>query len=192
MKTLSLIRHSITEANARRLYYGTTDLPLNDEGIALCRSLAGSYALPEPLTLATSGMLRAEQTLSLLFGDREHLILPDMREHEMGEIEMRSYDEIRDWPAFREWMSDRTGTKPLPGGESTEQVRRRVSDRIDTLLDEGPENMLIVCHGGPIAHAMVHLYPHDIHTFYDWIPGACHGYTVRIRGDGRPGDYTRI
>ena len=93
MSALYLIRHSLTEGNERRLYYGATDLPLTEAGRALCRSLRGSYDLPDGVAFATSGMLRAEETLELLFGDVPHERFPDLREAEMGIFEMKSYDE---------------------------------------------------------------------------------------------------
>ena len=37
MNTLYMIRHSLTEGNERRLYYGATDLPLSENGRTLCR-----------------------------------------------------------------------------------------------------------------------------------------------------------
>ena len=37
---LTLIRHGITEGNARRLYYGAADIPLLPEGEEALRRLA--------------------------------------------------------------------------------------------------------------------------------------------------------
>ena len=36
--TLTLIRHGLTEGNLKRLYYGSTDLPLTEAGIAALHS----------------------------------------------------------------------------------------------------------------------------------------------------------
>ena len=41
MKTkICLIRHGITEGNQKRLYYGSSDIPLAEEGIEMLRSLS--------------------------------------------------------------------------------------------------------------------------------------------------------
>ena len=77
---LTLLRHGITEGNARRLYYGSADMPLLPEGIAdlEARRAAGGY--PEAEAFYTSGLLRTEQTFAILYGGRPHGVLPELRE----------------------------------------------------------------------------------------------------------------
>lgn len=181
MSALYLIRHSLTEGNERRLYYGATDLPLTEAGRALCRSLRGSYDLPDGVAFATSGMRRAEETLELLFGDVPHERFPDLREAEMGIFEMKSYDELKDTPAYQQWLSDASGHFEIPGGESNQQVLTRVMRAIRALAPKG--NRLIVCHGGVIACALNALFPEGKPSFWDWVPGACHGYAVEFEPD---------
>ena len=55
--TLTLIRHGLTEGNLKRLYYGSTDLPLTEAGIAALRT--NPPAAPEAQDYYTSGMRRA-------------------------------------------------------------------------------------------------------------------------------------
>lgn len=64
--TLTLIRHGLTEGNLKRLYYGSTDLPLTEAGIAALHS--DPPAAPEAQDYYTSGMRRTEQTFAILFG----------------------------------------------------------------------------------------------------------------------------
>lgn len=54
--TLTLIRHGLTEGNLKRLYYGSTDLPLTETGIAALHS--DPPAAPEAQDYYTSGMRR--------------------------------------------------------------------------------------------------------------------------------------
>lgn len=51
MKTykIHLIRHGQTEANAKGLYIGMTDLPLSPEGLAELLTLKREYTYPAPL-----------------------------------------------------------------------------------------------------------------------------------------------
>ena len=44
--TMTLIRHGLTEGNLKRLYYGSTDLPLTEAGIAALHS--DPPAAPKP------------------------------------------------------------------------------------------------------------------------------------------------
>ena len=178
MNTLYLIRHSLTEGNERRLYYGTTDLPLSENGRKLCRSLQGFLPLPAGTQFATSGMRRAEETLSLLFGDVAHEISPYLREMEMGPFEMRGYDDLKDDPDYQAWLSDALGTFVIPGGESNQAVRERAVGCVRRLASHTADAMLIVCHGGIIAAIMHEFFRDPERSFYDWIPHACHGYAI--------------
>ena len=54
--TLTLIRHGLTEGNLKRLYYGSTDLPLTEAGIAALHS--DPPAAPKAQAYYTSGMRR--------------------------------------------------------------------------------------------------------------------------------------
>ena len=61
-----LIRHGKTEANERRLYCGSTDLPLSRQGAA---ELAQLHYDIQNVRFLTSGMKRTNETLRILFGD---------------------------------------------------------------------------------------------------------------------------
>ena len=190
MNRLYLIRHSLTEGNERKLYYGATDLPLTEAGRALCQSLRGTYVLREPVDFATSGMLRAEETLRLIFGDIPHEIIRDLREAEMGEFEMHSYEELKDNPNYQAWLSDATGAFVIPGGESNAAVMRRVSECIARLIHR-EHDLFVVCHGGVIGCAMTSCFPNSGKSFYDWIPHACRGFAIDFQ-DGQPTSWVAI
>ena len=66
MKELYLIRHGKTEANEKHQYCGASDLPLSEAGAAELAAIR--YDIPA-YHILTSGMMRTEQTLQLLFGD---------------------------------------------------------------------------------------------------------------------------
>ena len=191
MNALYMIRHSLTEGNERRLYYGATDLPLSANGRALCHELQGALALPNGILFATSGMLRAEETLQLLLGDVPHAIYPDLREMEMGAFEMHSYDELKDNPDYQAWLSDTSGEFVIPGGESNQAVRKRAVGCVRKLAALEQDAMLAVCHGGIIAAVMYEFFRDPSRSFYDWIPHACHGYEI-IFQNGQPVEWKEI
>ena len=112
--TLTLIRHGLTEGNLKRLYYGSTDLPLTEAGIAALHS--DPPAAPEAQDYYTSGMRRTEQTFAILFGERPHEIVRDLREIDFGHFEMRSYEELKDDPEFRHWCDECSEDAVCPGG----------------------------------------------------------------------------
>ena len=144
MKTkICLIRHGITEGNQKRLYYGSSDIPLAEEGVEVLRKLAAQGIYPDDTNAAcyTSGMLRTEQTFSLIYGDREHEAFPPFREIDFGDFEMKSYRELKDDPDYQTWIADTTGTLPPPGGESALDFQARVLEGFAELLQRQEDRL---------------------------------------------------
>lgn len=190
MMKLYLIRHSLTEANERRLYCGSTDLPLSQEGIELCIRLrdSGGYPSPERLRVITSGMRRTDETLRLLFGDVAYEADSRLREMDFGKFEMHSYDELKSWPDYLDWITaDDPGSARCPGGECSDGF----SSRVISALGDISEDTLIVCHGGVIAAIMSKLFPGETKTIYEWQPPAAGGYMV-ITENGKGISYSPL
>ena len=108
MSALFLLRHSLTEANERRLYCGWTDLPLSPGGQALCRDARAARPLPDCGHYVTSGLRRTEETLFLLTDHTPTLTLPDLREMHFGRFEMHSYEELKDDADYRRFLEARS------------------------------------------------------------------------------------
>ena len=178
MKRLILIRHSLTTGNERRWYYGSADLPLSDAGRALCKDKRGQLPVSQSAQFATTGMLRTEQTLQLLFGDVPHAVFPSLREMALGRFECRTYDELKDDADYQRWLSDADGAFVIPGGESNAGFARRVEQGVQSLLRKYDGELVVVCHGGTIRRAMSALFPDSGRSFWDWKAGPCGGYLV--------------
>ena len=173
--TIYLIRHGKTEANEKHLYCGSLDLPLSPAGIEALRER--QYAIAE-VRFLTSGMLRAEQTLKILFGDVPHHIEPRFREVDFGNFEGKSYDQLKDDPAYQAWITGDNEANVPPNGESGNQMKARVLEAFSELT----EDTLLVTHGGVIAAIMAHLFPEEEKSRYQWQPENGCGYAIR---DGR-------
>ena len=191
MNALILLRHSLTEANERRLYCGWTDLPLSEGGRALAEEVAQERALPACGCYVTSGMRRAEETLFLLTGRASDMQLPDLREMSFGRFEMHSYEQLRDDEDYLRWIGDEAGDVACPGGESRAQFKTRVLRGGEALLRLDADSALVVCHGGVIVNLMQAWFPGTQRNFYEWQPGACRGYRVQIEG-GAPQKYEAL
>lgn len=188
---ITLIRHGKTEANERRLYCGKTDLPLSENGIAALTELrCCKYPNIDDVRVYTSGMLRAEMTLDILYGAISHDTVSGMREMDFGRFEMHSYDELKEDAEYIEWITDTSGEYVCPGGESSALFKKRVFAAFDSLVENG-SSALVVCHGGVIAEIMARLFPNEGKNFYEWQPGAGCGYTIRFDG-ASPVSYSAI
>ena len=176
---LILIRHGMTEANEKRLYCGSTDLPLSPSGRAALeeRKKTATYPSPEGMRILTSGMLRCEETLAVLYGDLPHTPDPAFREMDFGAFEMRSYEEMKDDPAYIAWISGDNEANVTPGGESGSGMTERVLCGLDRLLSEGRDTLLVT-HGGVIAAIMARLFPGEGKNRYEWQPKPGGGYEI--------------
>lgn len=185
---LTLLRHGTTEGNARRLYYGSADLSLLPEGIAdlEARRAAGGY--PEAEAFYTSGMLRTEQTFAILYGDRPRGVLPELREMDFGDFEMRTYQELKDDPAYQRWITGDIEKNVCPNGESAEQVNERALRAIDGLLARG-EDAVCVIHGGVIGGLMGLWFPGG--NRYTWTPMPGCGWQIEFEA-GKPTAYRKV
>jgi len=175
---LYLIRHGQTQANAKHIYCGSTDLPLLPTGIADLQQL--HYEIPEGCRFITSGMLRTEQTLFYLFGEQSHVQDERFREIDFGIFEMHSYEELKEREDYQAWLSGDNEKNVTPGGESGEQMSLRVMEGIREVLSEKKDTVLIT-HGGVIAAIMTELFPEEERSRFDWQPAPGHGY--RIEGN---------
>ena len=193
-----LIRHGITTGNVRRLYYGSTDVPLAEKGIAELKALTkeGIYPTSETAEYYTTGMLRTEQTLELIYGQQEHEIIENLRELNFGIFEMKSYQELEGNPDYESWVYAEDESVPPPQGESIMNFKNRVKEGFHELLvkhellmlklrNEEKEAMSIcTCHGGVISAILNGIWPDRYDYFYSWIPDPGHGYILTME-DGK-------
>ena len=191
---IHLIRHGITEGNQRRLYYGASDIPLADEGVAELKKLVKEAIYPQADEgdFYTTGLKRTEQTLALIYGDREHEVIPELKEMGFGDFEMKSYEDLKEVPEYVGWISDKSGSAASPGGESIAGFSMRIKEGLRILhgkhqLKErsvrhsgGDAVSVMVCHGGTIATIMDVCFPGQREHFFKWIPDPGHGYTLTL------------
>ena len=183
---LVLIRHGLTRANEEHLYCGSTDLPLSENGRRELETLRSSFSYPdvEGSSFYTSGQLRTEQTLELIYGPRDHSALPGIREMDFGRFEMHGYEQLKNEPDYLAWIGGDNEANLTPGGESGILMRERVLKTVRAIIDGG-EDAVVISHGGPIAAIMDDLFPEEGKNRYEWQPANGKGYLIRIRGGER-------
>lgn len=198
-----LIRHGITEGNLKRWYYGALDLPLHEKGVDQLVALAKKKIYP-PMNRGeffTTGLLRTEQTLFLLYGDKPHQVIEELKEMDFGIFEGHTYEEIKDHSEFQKWIEDENFA--FTEGESQKGFSSRVNAGFQKLLslhqlqelkhmhNKEDTDSLMICHGGVIAHIMSKLFPETGKNFFQWIPEPGEGYVVDII-EGSPADFGNI
>lgn len=194
MSTIYLFRHGITEGNKRRLYYGSSDIPLIEEGIEAIRERrnAGIYPDLTGFKVITTDLIRTEQTLFEMYGrEVEHLVDPRMREFSFGDFEMKSYEELKDREDYQSWITGDNWRNICPNGESGEIMLNRSLEAMNEYIGK---DCFIVCHGGVIAGLMLIWFRGDetAEHFYAWQPRPGEGYKIEFDEDLKPVKYEKI
>lgn len=205
---IHLIRHGITEGNRKNWIYGGIDIPLADEGKKELAELRDKKIYPdfEDTEYWTTGMVRTEQTFSIIFGDRPHKTIPSLREINFGIYEAHTFDELKGDPVYDRWLMDKSGTIVPEGGESRMQFSERIDAGFRELLwrrDPAFSHTAVVCHGGPIGLIFLRTFggtdpetekpldKSDPLNMYYFVPKPGRGYTF-IMEDGKFTGYEKI
>lgn len=115
-----LLRHGKTQANVEKRYIGTTDEPLLLSERQRLSEISQELCLPkQPPYLFASPMKRCLATGAALFPDGQPIVIPEFREMDFGDFEMKNYMELKDDARYQAWI-DSNGTLPFPHGESRE------------------------------------------------------------------------
>ena len=181
---LTLIRHGITHGNKYGLYYGATDLPLLEEGIAELRQRKLTHIYPTAPIYYTSPLQRTQQTLREVYGDVPFTVVEGFREMNFGDFEMRTVEDLKQDPAFLAW-SDSMSEACCPNGESFAGVQRRALAAMAPILAAG-EDAVCVIHGGVIACMMFHWFPGK--AFEEWMLHPGTGWYITVE-NGKPVSY---
>ena len=173
-----LIRHGMTEANEKQLYYGWTNIPLSKQGRQDLIALKETGIYKKADIYITSGLARADESLQILYGRKPDMIIEEFREMNFGAFEMKSHDELKDDPEYQHWIAG--GRSAIcPGGESRDTFVKRVMAGLEKLYDVKSESIALICHGGVIVTIMEHFFPGK-KQYYEWVPDNGRGYILDI------------
>ncbi|MFN8169868.1 MAG: histidine phosphatase family protein [Candidatus Nanopelagicales bacterium] len=147
-----LWRHGRTAWNAGSRFQGTTDVPLDDLGVAQAQRAARDLSTLAPYAIVSSDLERARATAQAL-GDIVGLPVatdPDLRETYAGTWQGLTRDEIiaADGEVFAQWAA---GQDVRPGGgESRTEVAARVSSAVRRHAATLPPGgtLVVATHGG--------------------------------------------
>lgn len=138
--TVWLVRHGATEWSESGRHTGGTDVPLIAEGEQAARDLAPALHEHAFGLVLTSPLERAQRT-AVLAGFPDAVVDADLVEWGYGEYEGVTTPEIRESvPGWTVW------THPCPGGESADDVARRL-DRVVARLRGVDGDSLVFGHG---------------------------------------------
>jgi broad specificity phosphatase PhoE len=136
-----LVRHGETEWSISGQHTGSTDIPLTAQGRLQAEAIGKLLAGRRFDHVFSSPMLRALETARLAgFGERIR-VHEGLLEYDYGELEGLTSEQI--WATHPGWQLFRDG---CPGGETPEQIAKRVDALIEELRELGG-NSLLFGHG---------------------------------------------
>ena len=128
---VALFRHGLTEANKSHAYLGWTDSPLCQEHREKLAAAPQYYC-----RIFASDLGRCMKTAAILFPDHSIESCPEWREMHFGEWEGRTYQELKDNPAYQKWLEN-PFSGVVPGGESFSAFTARVAEFNRSIASEG-------------------------------------------------------
>lgn len=152
---LILIRHGETEENAAGTVQGQIDGTLSKLGIAQATAAGKMFKNKNFDAIYTSDLGRAFETAKEIakYHDNTKLIKDKrLREINFGIAQGKHGRDPSLSPGWEAFNKDLWNGK-VEGGETNTEVRQRVMEFINELLDTEPKGtFLVVTHGGPIRH----------------------------------------
>ncbi len=150
MARIFLIRHGQTQWNREERFRGRADLALTELGLKQAQAAAGRLVGAGVSQVYSSPLRRALETAHII-GQR--LGVPVQPLEELVDIDFGSWQGLspqeakeRDSELYHLWSVSPHQVK-FPGGESLEDVRQRVSQALEKVLAEHPqETVILVSH----------------------------------------------
>lgn len=190
------IRHLPTPGNEKKQYIGRTDEVLSSGAVTsfhkkremyLKSQKEGKYPpfYPPAEMIVASPMKRCVQTAELIYPGQKIVTEPELRECDFGRFEGKTYEELKDDPAYIAWLES-GGVLAFPEGEDQEAFRSRCVEGVCRWLKKGitekKKSIAFVVHGGTIMAAL-HRLAEGEHSFYDWQTGNGRGFLALAAED---------
>lgn len=160
-----LIRHGLSVANINKIITGYTDTPLALEGIEKLYSLKKEVKYPQADLYFSSPLIRAIDTMKILYGDIEYSILEGFKELNFGVYEGLPFareDEFRDLLLSGGKVED---------GESLIEFRNRVmlefKNLCELLMIQKKQSAIVFCHSLVMRSVLGYFDNYETHEFSD-------------------------
>lgn len=136
--------HGTTTDNEENKSSGWNDVKLSDLGIQQSKDLAKLTADKKFDAVFTSDLSRAEESAKLCWGDLYPTFADKrLRECNYGDLNGKDSEIV-------EQMQEKSITKPMPNGESYEDVKNRISEFLDYIKQNyDGKHIAIVAHKAP-------------------------------------------
>ncbi|GGA39066.1 histidine phosphatase family protein [Psychrobacillus lasiicapitis] len=157
MTTIGFIRHGVTAWNKEGRAQGSTDVPLDEEGIQMAERVANRMEYEEWDIIYTSPLIRAKRTAEIIA--EKQSALPFYIDKRLGEIGGGIIEGTTEAERVAKWGLE--WRKQDMGFEPEETIISRGMSFIEDIKEAHPgKRVLVVSHGGFIGRLLKILVPH--------------------------------
>jgi len=173
--SLYLVRHGRTASNVAGLLHGSTDVPLDDHGLAQAHRIADRFAELPPVDVLVSSPLSRALTTATIIGariGRTPSLMPELVEIDFGRIEGVAVARlVEEYPEVAAGLADLDDDEiGWPAGEKRGAFHRRVYAAFLAILAEYHDHRVaVVAHGGVIGSILAGVHgvnPNDWSRFH--------------------------
>jgi alpha-ribazole phosphatase len=154
LSRLLLVRHGNTKLNNAKRFWGQTDVELSTDGIRQAEKLRERLAAYKIDAVYASSLSRTRLTAEIIASGHQLGIttLNELMEINFGFIEGLTFEEVNQLhPEIADIMSKWAIKPKFPGGESLDNLDKRVQKFLKRLQKHKPEEtILIVAHAGTL------------------------------------------
>ena len=154
MAKLLLVRHGDNRLDGALRFWGKTDIELSAGGFRQAQKLRDRLAKQKISAVYTSNLSRSRHTAEVITSVHKLKVVTseELDELNFGWVEGLTFDEIEKlYPEFAVVLADWRSRPRFPGGESLDELNRRVQAFLEKLRKHKPgETVLIVAHSGTL------------------------------------------
>lgn len=150
-RKIYLVRHGKIDIGKEKRYIGVTDLPLSIEGIIQSQQLKKFFSNIYIEKAYISPLKRCIQTANIILANRniEKQLIEEFMEINMGQWEGKSFRYIKNFfPEEFKKRGENIDTFVPVGGESFQQLQKRVVPVLEDIIKKYIGNILIIAHAG--------------------------------------------
>lgn len=177
---IHFLRNMPCRENLEGRYIGRTDPPLADSSIQAVLALKQAHPYPQsPRAFYASPHIRCVDTLRLFYPQADPEVILEMAECDFGDWEGKTAQELKQDPAFAQWLE---GGSP-PNGESGAVFYQRVCQGFEALvrnLMAQKQTEAVLCVPGGVMGVILSAYGLPRAQPFDWLCAPGCGYSARI------------
>lgn len=167
--TIILIRHGKTQWNIEKRYLGSSDQPLCHLGESEIKEYVQEKKYPQVEMVVASPMRRCKQTATLIYPEKTAVYITELREIFFGEFEGKTYEELKYFQGYIDWI-DSQGQTNAHQGELQSEFHDRCLHGFFKAVNLAEKShcvsLAVITHGGVMMQIMEHLAPRG--DIYHW------------------------